>query len=58
MNNLGIRQNLMKAGSRRIVQDSKKRSLNLQDLKIIKGPKDELPHLKCTQTEFPLPEQK
>jgi hypothetical protein len=36
MNNLGIGQNLMKDGSRRIVQDSIKRGLNLQDLKIIK----------------------
>jgi hypothetical protein len=36
MNILGIEQNLMKAGSRRIVRDSRKRSLNPQDLKTIK----------------------
>jgi hypothetical protein len=36
MNNLGIGQNLVKAGSRRIVRDSRKMGLNLQDLKIIK----------------------
>jgi hypothetical protein len=36
MNSLGIRQNLMKAGRRRIVQDYRKRGLNLQDLEIIK----------------------
>jgi hypothetical protein len=36
MNSLGIRKNLVKAGSRRIVQDSKKRGLNPQDLKTIK----------------------
>jgi hypothetical protein len=36
MNNLGFRKNLMKAGSRRIVQGSRKRGLNPQDLKIIR----------------------
>jgi hypothetical protein len=36
MNKLGIGQNLAKAGSRRIVLDSRKRGLNPQDLKTIK----------------------
>jgi hypothetical protein len=36
MNNLGIKQKLMKDGSKRIGQDSKKRVLNPQDLKTIK----------------------
>jgi hypothetical protein len=36
MNNMGIEQNLAKAGSKRIVQDSRKRGLNTQDLKTIK----------------------
>jgi hypothetical protein len=33
MNNWGIEQNLVKARSRRIVWDSRKRGLNPQDLK-------------------------
>jgi hypothetical protein len=36
MNSLGFGQNLEKAGSRRIVQDFRKRGLNPQDLKTIK----------------------
>jgi hypothetical protein len=36
MNSLGIGQNLVKDGRRRIVQDSRERGLNLKDLKIIK----------------------
>jgi hypothetical protein len=36
MNNLGIGQDLAKAGRRRIVQDSRKRGLNPQDLRTIK----------------------
>jgi hypothetical protein len=36
MNILGFEQNLAKAGSRRMVQDSRKRVLNPQDLKTIK----------------------
>jgi hypothetical protein len=36
MNNLGMGQNLVKARSRRIVRDYRKRDLNPQDLKTIK----------------------
>jgi hypothetical protein len=36
MNSLDIEQNLAKAGSRRIVQDFRKRGLNPQDLRTIR----------------------
>jgi hypothetical protein len=36
MNNLGVRQNPTKNGRRRVVQDSRRRDLNPQDLRTMK----------------------
>jgi hypothetical protein len=59
MNSSGVRQNLARTGSRRIVRGSRRRDLNPQYLRTIgRIIKDEPSYAKCAPAEFPLPEWK